>query len=141
MINKVDGPGGVRGPQNIRRTGRTEKSGSTNFSQHLQDDGAGAAAGVTGLSGVSGISALLGIQEVDDATQRASKGKKRASQLLEQLDDVRMGLITGVLSKDQLVRLSNMVQSEKQSVEDPRLAEILDDIDLRARVELAKYGY
>lgn len=141
MINKVDGPGGVRGPQNVRRTGAASKAGGTNFSQHLQDDSAAAVHGVSGLSALGGIGAILGVQEVDDATQRASKGKKRASQLLEQLDDVRMGLISGVLSKDQLLRLSSMVQSEKQAVDDPRLAEILDDIDLRARVELAKYGY
>lgn len=141
MINKVDGPGSVRGPQNVRRTGRTDKGSSTAFSQHLQDESAGASQAVSGMSAVGGISALLGIQEVDDATQRASKGKKRASQLLEQLDDVRMGLVSGVLSKDQLMRLSNLVQSEKQNVDDPRLAEILDDIDLRARVELAKYGF
>ena len=141
MINKVDGPGGVRGAQPLRKTGKSEKSSSTGFSQHLQDDGIGASGALTGLSSVSGMGSLLGVQEVDDATQRASKGRKRASQLLDQLDDVRMGLVNGVLSKDQLLRLSAMAQSEKTQVDDPRLNEILDDIDLRARVELAKYGF
>ena len=34
--------------------------------------------------------------------------------------------------------LSQVVQSRREEVDDPRLVEILDEIDLRAQVELAK---
>lgn len=138
MINKVDGPGGVRPSAPARRAGKSEKTSSASFSQHLSEEGAGAQ-GVSGLNSVAGISALIGIQEVDDATQRASKGKKRATRMLDQLDELRMALVTGGLNKEQLVDLAATVKSEKTAVDDPRLASILDDIDLRAQVELAKY--
>ncbi len=140
VISKVEGPGGVRSAQPLRKSGKAEKAGGASFSQHMQED-TPAVGGVSGLGGVSSISALIGIQEVDDATQRAAKGKRRGSQLLDQLDELRIALLSGGLSKEQLLRLSSMVQSEKANIDDPRLAQILEDIDLRARVELAKYGF
>jgi hypothetical protein len=140
VINKIEGPGGIRSAQPLRRAGKSEKS-SSGFSQHLQEDGHASVTGVSGLGAVSSISALIGIQEVDDATQRSAKGKKRGMLLLDQLEELRLALLSGMLSKDQLLRLSALVKSERERVDDPRLSEILEDIDLRARVELAKYGF
>jgi hypothetical protein len=141
-INKVEGPGSVRSSAPTRKTGKASAAGATSFAKHLEEDeGVGPVSGVSTIGAVGGIGAIIGVQEVGDATERASKGKKRAHRLLEQLDELRIALINGVLSKDQLLRLSNMVQQEKIGVDDPRLAEILDDIDLRARVELAKFGF
>ncbi len=141
MINKVEGSSSVRSASPVRKAGKAGGVGGASFSQHLQDDGISAASAVSGMSGVSGVSALIGIQEVEDATERAAKGKKRAQSILKDLDNIQVALITGALSKDQLLHLSASVQSERASVDDPRLASILDDIDLRARVELAKYGF
>jgi hypothetical protein len=141
VINKVEGPGSVRSTTSVRKTGKASGSSGTSFAQHLEEDGATPVSGVSSLGGVGAIGAIMAAQEVGDATERAARGKKRASQLLEQLDELRIGLLSGSLSKDQLIRLSNMVQHERAQVDDPRLAAILDDIDLRARVELAKYGF
>lgn len=140
MINKVDGPGGVRGTQPVRKAGKTEKAGGANFSSHLADETSGAH-GVSGASGIGGVSALIGLQEVDDATQRESKGKKRAQALLDEMDDLRLALACGTLTRAQLLKLSAAIQSEKVKADDPGLNQILDDVDLRARVELAKYGF
>jgi hypothetical protein len=141
VINKVEGPGSVRSTSPVRKTGKTSGSGGASFAQHLEDDGAHPVSGVSSLGGVGTIGAIIGVQEVGDSTERAAKGKKRASQLLESLDELRIGLLTGALSKEQLIRLSMLVQNERAQVDDPRLAVILDDIDLRARVELAKFGF
>jgi hypothetical protein len=141
-INKVEGPGGVRNSSPVKRTGKTGAAGSTTFAKHMEDEESIApVSGVSTLGAVGGVGAILGVQEVGDATERAAKGRKRANMLLDQLDDLRIALINGVLSKEQLLRLSAMVQHEKVQIDDPRLSQILDDIDLRARVELAKYGF
>ncbi|MBI3419737.1 MAG: flagellar assembly protein FliX [Proteobacteria bacterium] len=140
-MNKVEGPGGVRSVAPARKTGKTAAGASPSFAQHLEEESAAPVSGVSTLGAVGGIGAILGVQEVGDATERAARGKKRGNMLLEQLDELRIALINGALSKEQLIRLSRMVQSERTQVDDPRLAEILDDIDLRARVELAKYGF
>lgn len=140
-INKVEGPGSVRSTSSVRKSSKAGASSST-FAKHLEDeDATSPVSGVSTLGAVGGIGAILGVQEVGDATERAAKGKRRANLLLDQLDELRVALINGVLSKEQLLRLSAMVQQQKIQVDDPHLAEILDDIDLRARVELAKYGF
>jgi hypothetical protein len=47
--------------------------------------------------------------------------------------------LTGVISRDKLRKLTQVVSARRGEVTDPRLKEVLDEIDLRAQVELAKY--
>lgn len=134
---KVEGPGNLRGSGSVRRTGKTDASGGASFAKQLVGDTA-ASHGVTGTSGVFGVSGMLALQEVDDATARASRGKMRAEDMLDMMDEIRHGLLAGTLSAQKLTDLQRVVQSHKVQVDDPKLAEILDEIDLRAQVELAK---
>lgn len=137
---KVDGPGNIRGQAPTRRAGKAEGAGGAAFAKQLKGtDGAAPASGVSAAAGVHAVSGILAAQEVDDAAARASRGKKRAQDMLDKLDDIRHGLLSGDLSADKLVDLSRLVQSRKVAVDDPGLAQLLDEIDLRAQVELAKF--
>ncbi|MEJ0062800.1 MAG: flagellar assembly protein FliX [Alphaproteobacteria bacterium] len=145
MIEKVEGPGSVRGAQQtreVRRVVRTGSTGGATFVKHLdplsESEAAGAASGATSLGTISPV---VSLQEVDDAMARKSRGKARAKEILDRLEDIRLELLTGSVSKDRLMQLSRMVAQRRQDIDDPRLTEILDDIDLRAQVELAKLGY
>jgi hypothetical protein len=89
----------------------------------------------------SGIAALLAVQEADSATERASRGKARAEDLLAELDKLKVGLLTGRLDKAGLERLVALAASRRPSIDDSRLTAVLDEIDLRAQVELAKLSY
>jgi len=51
---------------------------------------------------------------------------------------VRHGLLMGTLPKEKLTELADMVRSRRESCQDPRLAALLDEIELRAEVEIAK---
>ena len=137
MINRIDGTGPIRTPSSVRKTAKSGSAGGTNFSKHLEEaEGSGAAQGAGSIGSVMGV---YGIQEVDDALARASKGKLRAQDILERLEDMRMELLTGTLSKEKLLHLARVVNVRRLEVTDPRLGEILDEIDLRAQVELAKF--
>lgn len=137
VINKIEGPGSIRPPQNIRRTGKANAAGGTGFAKHLDETSeAGAPHAISGAGAVTGI---LGIQEVDDALAHASKSKLRAQDILDRLEDLRIELLSGTVSRDRLLQLSHVVSAHRAEVSDPKLAEILDEIDLRAQVELAKY--
>lgn len=81
---------------------------------------------------------LLSVQTVDDAVARRAKGLRRGHAILDHLDEIRAGLLAGLIPKGQLNGLIRAIQSARSSVSDPRLAEVLDEIDLRAQVELAK---
>ena len=137
MISKIEGPGPIRTAQPIKRAAKTESASGTSFSKHLDETSeASAAHGVAASGSITGV---LGVQEVDDALAHASKGKMRAQDILDRLEDLRIELLTGSLSKEKLVQLARVVAARRAQVSDPRLAKILDEIDLRAQVELAKY--
>ncbi len=138
MISKIEGSGSIRSAQPVKRTGKASSSGGTSFAKHLDETSeSGAANNVGGTNAVSGI---LGVQEVDDALAHASKGKMRAQDILDRLEDLRIELLTGTISREKLLQLSRLVTARKGKITDPRLAEILDEVDLRAQVELAKYA-
>lgn len=134
---KVEGPGKLRGSASVRRTGKAEGGSGASFAKQLSAE-APAAAGVNAASPLNALSGVLAMQEVDDATARASRGKLRAQEMLDKLEEIRHGLLAGVLPGAKLVELARVVQTRRVQVDDPRLAEILDEIDLRAQVELAK---
>jgi hypothetical protein len=137
MISRIDGTGPLMTPQTIRRSTKSEGSSGTSFSRHLDEaDDTSAAADTSALGNVAGV---FNVQEVDDALARASKGKLRAQDILDKLDDLRLALLDGTMSKEDLMALARLVNSRKAGVSDPKLAEILDEIDLRAQVELAKF--
>lgn len=127
----------------MRRAGKTGSASSSDFAKriHAGDDETTAPQGVGATAGVSGVMGVLAIQEVDevdDAAKRASRGKMRAMEMLDKLDEIRLGLLSGDLTAERVVELARTVQSRRAEVDDPRLARILDEIDLRAQVELAK---
>lgn len=138
MINKIEGPGSIRSPQTVKRVSKAGSSSGPSFAKHL--DETSETSGPHGVSGAGAISGVLGVQEVDDALAHASRGKMRAQDILDRLEDLRMELLTGSISVEKLKQLSRVVNARRNQLNDPRLTAILDEIDLRAQVELAKYA-
>lgn len=115
------------------RPGEQRSSGS--FATHL---GTSAPRSAAGASPISPLGALLALQEVDDPLTGKRRARERGRRLLDALDEVRVGLLTGTLPKAVLGELTRLVTEARESIDDPGLQSVLDDIDLRAQVELAK---
>jgi len=124
------------GVAGARRTGRTGSAGASDFSKLLEE--AGAAEGAAPSAGIQAVDAVFAAQEVDDRKGNARRARERAELMLDRLEDIRHGLLIGAIPKDRLQDLATAARSKRESIDDPRLAEILDEIELRARVELAK---
>lgn len=137
MNIRIEGPGNLQATTSVRRKSKTGGTAESNFSKHLEETEE--SSGVQGTSALGAVSCVLDLQEVDDALDRAARGKLRAEDLLDKLDDLRMDVLSGAVSKTKLERLAASVQSRRAEVSDPKLAQILDEIDLRAQVELAKF--
>ncbi|MGB1547585.1 MAG: flagellar assembly protein FliX [Alphaproteobacteria bacterium] len=131
----ITGPG--RSSQ-IRRSGKAARTAkaTSEFVSHLETMTTANTAAATTPSAVDGLFAL---QEVRDATDEASLAKSFAEKLLNQLDELRHALLVGSIPPSQLRRLQDLVRAERIQVSDPRLATVLDEVELRAAVELAKY--
>jgi Class II flagellar assembly regulator. len=100
-------------------------------------DGAAAAEAPTSLGG---IEALLAVQSVDDATEREARKRlmRRGEDILDRLEEIRHGLLLGEVPREKLTALADTVRAQRESCQDPRLAALLDEIELRAEVEIAK---
>ena len=131
---------GARGPSQTSGSRPTGGAGGGGF----RIAGAPAAAApvavssVGGVSAVSGIEALLALQDVESATQRRRRSVGRAGRLLDELDGLKIALLGGELDPDQLDRLARAVREQRAATDDPKLEGILDEIETRAAVELAK---
>ncbi|MFN0264136.1 flagellar assembly protein FliX [Tepidamorphus sp. 3E244] len=89
---------------------------------------------------LAGIDALMMLQEVDERGERKRRALKRGHDLLDLLESVKLDLIAGIDNPAALTRLGDLVRRHRQLADDPQLASILDEIELRAAVELAKRG-
>ena len=86
------------------------------------------------------VGSLFSIQEVGDAGSGRSRGLSRGHDLLDGLEALRRNLVLGSLTESQIEQLKSLAAGGRGSVNDPILAEILNEIEIRAAVELAKLG-
>ena len=134
---KVTGPGAggpVSGPGGAKRTGGPAFSplGASGTRE------ASSAAMTAAASGVSSLDALLALQETSSPLERRRRAVMRAGRILDMLDEVKLGLLGGDVSGDTLEKLRVTAQEARAGTEDPRLEAVLDEIETRAAVELAK---
>ena len=101
---KID-PNRPIGTGAVRRDSQT--TGSSGFADNLPVDQArDQAAGPVGpASSLSGLEALFALQEVPDATAGRKRALARGTKLLDRLEDLRVGLLLGHISRDKLAEL------------------------------------
>ncbi|HTZ79850.1 MAG TPA: flagellar assembly protein FliX [Stellaceae bacterium] len=123
-------------PASRRRDVKSGSDSGVEFSAGIgEEQPASAPAAARPMSPVDGLFAL---QEMPDALAERRRAVKRAGTLLDKLDELRLALLSGRLPMSQIAELQRVVSSARGSLDDPRLIEVLDEIDLRAQVELAK---
>ena len=122
-----------------RQSGRARRAGNSGKAfKPSRGSAARRAVAVAGPSAVSSVDALVALQAVEDSTERRRRAIDQGSDVLESLDELKIALLSGQETPARLARLKAIVARYEDGVEDPGLAEILQQIDLRARVELAK---
>jgi len=103
------------------------------------DFGADEGPETTSVRAATAIDSLLSAQEVPDFSVGRRRAVEHGRDLLDQLDTLRVALIAGAIPHQRLRRLVASLAAKQTSLADPGLAAVLDEIELRARVELAKY--
>ncbi len=100
----------------------------------------GETAELSEISMAQSVESILSVQAMPDATDQKSRdqAKQYGEGLLDRLESIREGLLIGAISKDQLMELAQTMRQQRRKTEDPRLNQIIDEIELRAEVELAK---
>lgn len=138
---KIEGSGKTTG-KTVSRTRKPDSSGSVDFDSLIAESAESEATkAAAGVATVGRIDALLTLQQDDftDSESAHKQARERAAALLDQLDEMRVGMLNGVVSRGNLQALARIIQSHRSRISDPRLSAVLDEIDLRAQVELAKF--
>ncbi len=133
--------GGSRqiGQTSGKRAGSAGGPGS-GFALESTQEGRGVA-GLSATASLAAVDSLLALQEAGgDVPNAPRRAIARGEHMLDILDDIKLALLTGQVPRAKLSRLLSVVEGQQGQVNDPELAHILDHIELRARVELAKFG-
>lgn len=126
----------VKATEKARKKGSSSSASGVDFEGYLDDTEETGATSST--QATSGVNNFLFMQEVSDeqvSRQRAYQQGKQTIQVLEQL---HRDLLMGVVPEATLSRLQTTIDRQRETFTDPRLKEMLDEIELRAAVELAK---
>ena len=135
---KIEGPNRTQQSSQTQKKSRTS-GGDGSFGDFLAGE-AGSAEQAAATHSIAHIDALLAAQQVEDPAQRAAKKRMhlRAESILGELENLRLGLLTGTLTIGHVIDIADVVAQHREKIMDPRLSAVLDEVDLRAQIELAK---
>ncbi|MFM8614371.1 MAG: flagellar assembly protein FliX [Alphaproteobacteria bacterium] len=91
----------------------------------------------TGVSAATAIG-LLAVQESAPAGERNARAFRRGEDMLRELKALQLELLEGRADPARLQELARLTEGERPA--DPGLAEAVEAIALRARLELARRG-
>lgn len=132
---KISGPNSLStAPALARRAA----DGSFSLTEPSASSAASETSVALGVSSLGSLDALIALQEVDGVVERRRRAVRRAGRLLDELETLKLSLLEGDVSEPGLRRLANAVREQREATSDPSLEAVLDQIEARAAVELAK---
>lgn len=133
---KIDSLSSTQSSSAKRRTAKA-RGGDGAFSSLLDESGKTRSVSAGGPAGA--VDALLSLQEVEsEVSDQRQRSCAHAEDILDRLEELRLGLLIGRLSQPLLERIGQLLSARPAESGDPELEAILQDIELRAAVELAK---
>lgn len=129
---------GTTGPS-AAGAGKAARS-ATGFSlgQASSTPSAAATSAAAPAASVGDVSALMALQGVEGPLEKRRRAVKRGGGILDRLDELKLGLLSGDGDDAVIERLGRILREERPNDGDPGLNVVLDQIELRAAVEMAK---
>lgn len=123
-----------------KRRSVSSSSGFGGMLDELAENGeASAAEQAAPAAPLSDVGQMLMIQEVSDEEANRKKAIRTAHLTLDALEELRTSILFGEVSESQLQKIQATIARQQSLVMDPHLKSILEDIELRVAVELAKF--
>lgn len=134
----------IEGPSKTQKSGKSDKSKKTNTGDkafgNMVAGSAQESGGTAAAQSIAKVDSLLTVQGAEDPAERKARRqmKERGDKVLRQLDRLRLGILTGNMTLGQIINLADVVASHRENINDPMMTAVLDEIDLRAQIEIAK---
>lgn len=127
---------GPSGPTAATSSPAARRTGSGTFT--LPQETTTAPAAGSAVRGLAGIDALIALQGVESPEERRRRAIGRGRSALDALDALKIAFLSGTFDQADVGRLKAAAAGLKDATGDPRLDNLLAEIDLRVAVELAK---
>lgn len=136
---RILGPNSVQPAKAIKQ--RKAGTQGTGFASKVSEQQAAAPANCAQAAApLAGVDSMLMMQGIDADESNRQAAVQQAGSVLDALEQVRRGILLGAIPAGRLQRVASQLQQQLNTTTDPALSDILTDIVLRARVELAKAG-
>ncbi len=123
----------------VRRKGAPSASGASDFARHVGTTSTPATEQALELAATASLTAMLGAQEIDaDEGGRRGAAQRYGTDLLDRLALLRIEVLDGRVSASGLEALGHAVSAQGQRCGDAQLDAVLEAIELRVEVEIAK---
>ena len=134
---KITGSGPTAAPGRRRKvSGRSGESSDGSFADQVGVRPA-ASSGIPPTVPLVAMEGVLAVQEVTEPTRERRQATRRGHGLLDELHQLQIGMVEGWVSEGTLRRLAGLLD-RRPTLADSDLDAVLDEIELRAAVELAK---
>jgi len=120
------------------RSRKADEKATDLFKTHIEDEPASTAPSAAAASPLTALGNLLAIQETPHSTSDRERALLQGDTLLDELTQLQVGLVQGWVSEETLRRVTHLLNRPRPNLEDPILNQVLDEIEVRAAVELAK---
>jgi hypothetical protein len=87
---------------------------------------------------VGSVDTIVALQAVEEPSDQRRQAVETGDRILDLLDQLKIGVLSGQVRTADLKILKKTVERQLSIEDDPGLDDVLKQIDLRARVELAK---
>jgi hypothetical protein len=101
-------------------------------------DAAAPLARAPSLGAMGSLETLLALQAAPDALERRRRSVRRGERILDALDALKLAVLDGALGSDAATGLSAAIKEARLATGEAALDNVLEQIELRAAVELAK---
>jgi hypothetical protein len=105
-----------------------------------ESNGPQTAGATISLRTIGGIDALIALQGIEDPTERRRRAVKHGRRALDALEELKLALLSGSLESSALLGLKAVAADLREGSGDDKLDQVLNEIELRVAVELAKAG-
>lgn len=136
---KIDGFGSISSTSGTSKRRGTSAAGTfADLLAAAEGGDAAPAAATSDIASAAALNSLLVLQEIPDELLQRKKLVQQGNNMLDALEKLRRQLLGGSLTLSTLQDIEKQIAQQKQIINDPQLTAIIDDIELRAAVELAK---